>query len=75
MTLTSFKNTAAWLGDRGWKILHTVGMYYLWLAFIYTFGSRIQESVVIYLPFVLLLAISMLLRLLSLSRSRLRINN
>ena len=30
MTATSFDRTAAWLGPRRWKRLHTVGAYYLW---------------------------------------------
>ena len=63
MTATSFPSTAALLGHRNWKILHTVGMYYLWLAFIYTFSYGLQESLSIYLPFVSLLAIAFLLRL------------
>lgn len=62
MTATSFPSTAALLGNQNWKILHTVGMYYLWLAFIYSFGHRLEESMLIYLPFVSLLAIAFLLR-------------
>ena len=62
MTATSFQPTAALLGHRNWKILHTVGMYYLWLAFIYSFSHGLEKSVVIYLPFVSLLAIAILLR-------------
>ena len=63
MTATSFQSTAALLGHRNWKILHTVGMYYLWLAFIYSFSHGLEKSLVIYLPFVSLLAIAILLRL------------
>lgn len=63
MTATSFPSTAALLGNQNWKILHTVGMYYLWLAFIYSFSNRLEESMLIYLPFVSLLAIAFLLRL------------
>lgn len=62
MTVTSFQPTAALLGHRNWKILHTVGMYYLWLAFIYSFSYGLEKSLVIYLPFVSLLAIAILLR-------------
>jgi sulfoxide reductase heme-binding subunit YedZ len=63
MTATSFKPTAAWVGDRAWKILHTVGMYYLWIAFFYPFVNRLSESFVIYLPFVSLLIVALILRL------------
>jgi methionine sulfoxide reductase heme-binding subunit len=66
MTITSFKPTANLLGSRGWLILHTVGMYYLWLAFIYTFASRLNESLTLYIPFVSLLAIALIIRLLAL---------
>ena len=34
MTVTSFKRPAAWLGKRGWKILHTTGMHFFWLGFL-----------------------------------------
>ena len=63
MTATSFPSTAALLGNQNWKILHTVGMYYLWLAFIYTFSHGLEKSLFIYLPFVSLLAVAFLLRL------------
>ena len=62
MTATSFPSTAALLGNQNWKILHTVGMYYLWLAFIYSFSHGLEKSLLIYLPFVSSLAIAFLLR-------------
>ena len=76
MTITSFPTPASILGDRGWHILHTVGMYYLWLAFIYSFSKRLDESMLIYLPFISLLIIAIALRLIvplmgSFDRSRL----
>ncbi|BAU66696.1 hypothetical protein STA3757_41010 [Stanieria sp. NIES-3757] len=63
MTATSFQTTASWLGHRSWQILHTVGMYYLWLAFIYSFIGRLGESLIIYLPFVSLLVIAIAIKL------------
>ena len=63
MTATSFQSTAALLGHQNWKILHTVGMYYLWLAFIYTFSHGLEKHLLVYLPFVSLLAIAIGLRL------------
>lgn len=63
MTATSFQTTASWLGHRNCQILHTVGMYYLWLAFIYSFIGRLGESLIIYLPFVSSLGIAIALKL------------
>lgn len=65
MTITSFKRPAAILGRRNWCILHTVGMYYLWLSFAVGFGSRLSESWIIYPPFVLMLLGAIILRFVS----------
>jgi methionine sulfoxide reductase heme-binding subunit len=40
MTATSFDASAAWLGRRAWKILHTTGAWYLWLVFLLSYASR-----------------------------------
>ena len=40
MAVTSFDRTAAWLGPRAWKVLHTTGSIYLWGAFTNAFVSR-----------------------------------
>lgn len=40
MAATSFDRTAAWLGPRAWKVLHTVGAIYLWGAFVTSFLVR-----------------------------------
>jgi hypothetical protein len=40
MTLTSFDRTAAAIGPRAWKILHTVGSYYIWLIFLNSYATR-----------------------------------
>jgi methionine sulfoxide reductase heme-binding subunit len=37
MAATSFDRSANWLGARWWKILHTVGAYYIWLTFLIIF--------------------------------------
>lgn len=34
MAATSFDQWVKWLGARSWKILHTVGTYYIWLTFL-----------------------------------------
>jgi methionine sulfoxide reductase heme-binding subunit len=72
MTATSFDRTAKLLSPNAWKILHTVGMYYLWLALTYAFSMRIIDgkSWLIYAPFITLLILAMILRLVSQMRSR-----
>jgi methionine sulfoxide reductase heme-binding subunit len=65
MTITSFERPAAWLGKRGWKILHTAGMHFFWLAFTLEFSLKIPKSMFIYSPFVLLLIFAMMLRLIA----------
>jgi hypothetical protein len=40
MTATSFNASAAWLGRRAWKILHSTGAWYLWLVFLLSYASR-----------------------------------
>lgn len=62
MTITSFERPAAILGRRNWRILHTVGMYYLWLSFTYAFSQRINESWSIYFPIVTVLICSLIVR-------------
>ena len=68
MTITSFKPTAAILSRRSWKILHTVGMYYLWLSFAVSFSSRLRESWLLYAPFVAALVGAIVLRLTLISK-------
>ena len=62
MTITSFKRPADILGKRNWRILHAVGMYYLWLSFIVAFAERLTASWLIYFPFVFALILGFLLR-------------
>ncbi len=33
MTATSFDRSAAWIGPRAWRLLHTSGAHFLWLIF------------------------------------------
>lgn len=64
MTVTSFKSPTAWIGQRAWRIIHTSGMYYFWLLFTLGFALRLSQSTVhIYLPFVIVLVLAMMLRL------------
>jgi DMSO/TMAO reductase YedYZ heme-binding membrane subunit len=41
MAATSFDRTAHGIGPRAWRILHTSGIYYLWVQFMISFGMRI----------------------------------
>jgi methionine sulfoxide reductase heme-binding subunit len=43
--------------------LHTTGMHFFWLAFTLEFSLRISQSMLIYLPLVILLVLAILLRL------------
>jgi sulfoxide reductase heme-binding subunit YedZ len=70
MTVTSFQPPARWIGQRNWKILHTTGMYFFWLAFTLEFSLRISQSIPIYLPLTTLLVLGMILRLVALKLQR-----
>jgi sulfoxide reductase heme-binding subunit YedZ len=50
MTATSFDRTAAWIGRRAWKLLHTVGALYLWGAFANAFITRALRMPGYWLP-------------------------
>ena len=63
MTVTSFKRPAAWLGKRGWKILHTTGMHFFWLGLLFEYSFKLPKSMLNYSPFVILLVLAMMLRL------------
>ena len=56
MTATSFDGAAAWLGARAWKRLHTVGSYYLWFIFGFTFLPRTAVDTSYWLPVGVVLA-------------------
>jgi methionine sulfoxide reductase heme-binding subunit len=44
MAVTSFQTTAKAIGRRAWRILHTAGMHYFWLAFMMEFATRALSS-------------------------------
>lgn len=43
MVATSFDTTAAWLGARRWKLLHTTGGWLIWIVFLYTWAGSAQS--------------------------------
>jgi len=64
MAATSFDRSAAWLGPRRWKLLHTVGSYYIWATFtivLVTFALDVPR----YWVGVALLVLVLLLRLIA----------
>ena len=65
MTVTSFERSAAWIGQRAWKILHNAGMHYFWLAFTFEFSTKIFKSMLVYLPLTMLLVAAIMIRLVS----------
>jgi methionine sulfoxide reductase heme-binding subunit len=46
MTATSFDRTAAWIGPKAWRALHTIGAYYIAISFLY-----LEFSAAIYYPY------------------------
>ncbi len=71
MAATSFDRTAAWIGRRGFKILHTVGSLYIWISFANAFLIRALHVAPGYWVPVAMLAMMMGLRLLAAARARL----
>ena len=69
MTATSFDRTAAWLGRRAWRVLHLVGSFYLWGAFVQAFFRRALHAPGYGLPLALAVA-AMLLRVVAWYRGR-----
>jgi sulfoxide reductase heme-binding subunit YedZ len=54
MTATSFDRTAAWIGPRAWRRLHTTGAYYIWFIFFTSYAPRALQSL-LYAPFAFVL--------------------
>lgn len=69
MTVTSFDRTAAWLGPRRWKRLHTTGAYYIWFIFALNFVALAFQSP-LYWPFAGMLVGSLALRIAAFLRAR-----
>lgn len=69
MAATSFDRTAAAIGPRAWRVLHTTGIYYLWVQFMVSFGMRIP-AMPNYAWFLLPLLVVMAIRIIAAVRSR-----
>ncbi|SRR6266542_4230416 len=69
MAATSSDTTAAWLGPRRWKMLHTCGVYYLWSVFTLTsLGAAVRDPLSV--VSLALLASALFLRLIPSRASR-----
>jgi sulfoxide reductase heme-binding subunit YedZ len=69
MTATSFDRTAAWIGPKAWRVLHTVGAYYIALSFLYLeVSAAIYYS--FYLPFAAFAALIVIIRFIRLPARR-----
>src|SRR5882724_2874050 len=62
MVATSFDRTAACLGPRRWRRLHTIGVYYIWGVFFVSFAPRAFQSA-LYWPFAVGLLAALAVRL------------
>jgi DMSO/TMAO reductase YedYZ heme-binding membrane subunit len=69
MAATSFDRSAAWLGPRAWRLLHTVGAYDIWLTFLVAESKRALHDVH-YWPYIAMLVVVMALRLCSIVTNR-----
>jgi hypothetical protein len=63
MAATSFDRTAAWLGARRWRRLHTSGMYYLWTIFAVSYVPRAIMESPAYAPFAVVAIVALALRI------------
>lgn len=64
MAITSFDRTARWLGPERWRILHRVGLYYIWAIFMVSYGGRALFSAS-YRPVAAALIAALLLRVMA----------
>jgi DMSO/TMAO reductase YedYZ heme-binding membrane subunit len=62
MAVTSFAAPRRFIGEKAWHVLHTTGMYLVWLIFIETYGFGALHNAH-YLPLVVLLLAAMGLRI------------
>ena len=63
MLLTSFETFSKQLSQKNWKLLHTIGGYWIWVIFLSTYFKKVMNVGVAFLPFVLILILVLLLRI------------
>lgn len=69
MAATSFDRAVRWLGARRWKLLHTVGGYYVWIIFAQSYLPRAARDAWL-APFFAALVAALVLRLIRAWRTR-----
>jgi DMSO/TMAO reductase YedYZ heme-binding membrane subunit len=73
LAATSFDRSAAWLGRRGFRALHTLGSFYIWLSFLTAFLTRaLHVAAGYWFPVALVLAL-LVTRLWAAVRARQRV--
>jgi len=61
MAATSFDGAVRWMGARNWQRLHKVGVWYVWIVFMTSYGKR-AVLMPEYIPPVVLLVVAATLR-------------
>jgi methionine sulfoxide reductase heme-binding subunit len=69
MTITSFVGPRRAIGERAWKILHTLGSYYIWLIFLNSYLSRALVDIS-YAPYAVALLLALAARIAFWSKRR-----
>jgi DMSO/TMAO reductase YedYZ heme-binding membrane subunit len=64
MAATSFDRTAATIGPRAWRLLHTAGAWYIWISFAVAYGKRVPLSA-FYWPFFAIAVALLMVRLMA----------
>lgn len=55
MAATSFDSAVRWMGHKRWQLLHSIGMFYVWFIFMFSYGGRATVSLPYAAPALLLL--------------------
>lgn len=63
MLLTSFEAFSKYLTKKQWLVLHSVGAYTIWVLFLSIYGEKVANVGVEFLPFVLILIVVLIIRL------------
>jgi hypothetical protein len=63
MLFTSFDAFSKYLSKKQWKWLHTIGGYWILLIFLSTYLKKVKNVGVEFIPFVLILILTLLLRI------------
>lgn len=55
MAATSFDGAVRWMGPKNWQRLHKVGVWYVWIVFMTSYGKRAMTMPEYILPVILLI--------------------